>query len=365
MGLFSKKVEAPHDPFFDALLSMTGSDTFAITANQLQNSDVYTAITRISNDLASCMLLSSNKIVEKLFNEQPNNYTDPTTFMNTIAMRLLLYGNTFVEIITSNGTPDSLNVLDNSSVTVLQDDSTNKITYEYTTPRGKVRRISAKSMLHFKINSIDGATGVSPLQSLKDEIMIQRSGNKLLRDFYSNGILGTKVLTIKDAKLNEDAREAIKEKFNEANRSNTSAIILDSDMSISNLTVNTDILKLTNGSNDWISRQIAKAYKLPNFMLGIEDEHSNQDQTRKNYLSDCLRHYMDAITAELAFKWDADFSFDVSNLESLDPKETQAMAIEALQGGILTVNEAREKIGLKKLPDGDQLQPTTNRNEMN
>ncbi|WP_406946611.1 phage portal protein, partial [Lactiplantibacillus plantarum] len=64
---------------------------------------------------------------------------------------------------------------------------------------------------------------------------------------------------------------------------------------ISNLSLNTDVLKLVN-SNDWTTRQIAKAFGLPPERLGVENDHSNQEQSGVQYLQGTLQHYFDSFT---------------------------------------------------------------------
>ena len=125
-------------------------------------------------------------------------------------------------------------------------------------------------------------------------------------------------------------------------------------MEVKSLPLNTDVLKLVN-SNDWTTRQIAKAFGLPPERLGVENEHSNQQQSNVQYLQGTLQHYEDCFTAELNYKLGQDFSFDNSKLLSLDPADQQQMAVDGYVNGLYTRNEARALLNLGPVTNGDNF----------
>ena len=131
-------------------------------------------------------------------------------------------------------------------------------------------------------------------------------------------------------------------------------VVVDDSMDVSNLSLNTDVLKLVN-SNDWTTRQIAKAFGLPVERLGLENEHSNQQQSNLQYLQSTLQHYFDCFTSELSNKFGKDFTFNTDKLLSLDPATIQQQAIDGYNNGLLTRNEARSKLGLPPTSDGDSF----------
>ena len=356
MGLFSKRTTttSAQDPFLEALVSLSSNDPNAyVSASALRNSDIFAAISSIAGDLASNPIKSSSSLYNKMINDHPNELMDGRSFKYALAVEMLLNGNAFAEIDLSSHT---LNFIPNNKLTVQQDDVTQKLTYTYS-PDGRIKRVIASSnILHFKYFTRDGIVGLSPLYALKDEMKIQAAGNRLMTGFFNNGIHGTTVVQVHQADLSSDGKENIRKQFDEATTGNNSlnTIVTDDGMDVKSLPLNTDVLKLVN-SNDWNTRQIAKAFGLPPERLGVENEHSNQQQSNVQYLQGTLQHYEDCFTSELNYKLGQDFSFDNSKLLSLDPSAQQQMAVDGYVNGIYTRNEARALLNLVPVTNGDNF----------
>lgn len=73
------------------------------------------------------------------------------------------------------------------------------------------------------------------------------------------------------------------------------------------------------------------------------------------YLQGSLQKYFDCFTSELSFKLGKDWKFDTSKLLSLDPTTQQNNAIEGYTNGVLTLNEARARIGLPEVDNGNEF----------
>lgn len=337
----------------DALISLSSNDVNTyVSISALRNSDIFAAVNIIASDIASNPIECGTSIYESMLNQKPNKYMDGFHFKYTLALNMLLNGNSFAEIKPNH----TLKFIPNSQMTVTVDDESGQVTYTYS-PNGKTRRnIAPDSILHFRYSTKDGIAGISPLYALKDEQKIQATGNKLLSGFFSQGIHGTTVVKVKQSELSPKAKENIQKRFDSSTTGDNSlnTIIIDDSMDVSNLEINTDILKLVN-SNDWTTKQIAKAFGLDPSRLGVEAVHSNQDQTSAQYLKDTLQHYLDCFTSELSFKFGKKFKFNTNNLLSLDPKEQQEMATEAYTNGVITRNEARQKMGLEPVADGNNF----------
>lgn len=344
--------------FMDALVSMTSSDSATyVGAGALRNADVYTAIRVIASDIASNPIQGTNDKTAKLLNENPNPQMNGFNFKFALAVNLLLNGNAFAEITRDNsGRPTQLNFIKNSEMVVKQDDQSGQVTYNYQPNNLKRRQITPVNMLHFKYFTQDGIVGISPLYALRDQISVQKSGNNLLRGFFQNGVNGTTVLKVHKTDLDAGAKENIREQFEKANTGNNAlrSLVIDDSMDISNLEVNTDVLKFIN-SNDWSSRQIAEAFNIPIERLGVENEHSSNEQSNLLYLQNSLSDYFSVFSSEINSKLAGTYTFNTDKLFSADPATNQDLALKGLQGGLLTVNEARSKIGLAPVDNGDQI----------
>lgn len=342
------------EPFLDALVSLSSNDPNGfVSGSALRNSDIYAAISIIAGDLASNPIKSSSDLYNKMVNDSPNDLMDGRSFKYALAVEMLLNGNSFAEIDRSS---HSLNFIPNNKLTLQQEDTTGELTYTYS-PDGRIKRvISPKNILHFKCFTRDGLVGLSPLFALRDELKIQRAGNRLMASFFNNGIHGTTVVTAHKTDLSPDGKENIRKQFDDATTGDKAlnTIVTDDNMEVKSLPLNTDVLKLVN-SNDWTTRQIAKAFGLPPERLGVENEHSNQQQSNVQYLQGTLQHYEDCFTAELNYKLGQDFSFDNSKLLSLDPADQQQMAVDGYVNGLYTRNEARALLNLGPVTNGDNF----------
>ena len=342
------------EPFLDALVSLSSNDPNGfVSGSVLRNSDIYAAISIIAGDLASNPIKSSSDLYNKMVNNHPNDLMDGRSFKYALAVEMLLNGNSFAEIDLSS---HSLNFIPNNKMTVQQDDTTGELTYTYS-PDGRVKKVIAPSnILHFKYFTRDGLVGLSPLYALKDELKIQETSNQLMASFFNDGIHGTTLVKVNQAELGTQATENIRKKFDEANTGNNAmkTVVVDSSVDVKNLPLNTDVLKLVN-SNDWTTRQIAKTFGLPPERLGVENEHSNQQQSNVQYLQGTLQHYEDCFTAELNYKLGQDFSFDNSKLLSLDPADQQQMAVDGYVNGLYTRNEARALLNLDPVTNGNDF----------
>lgn len=348
MSFFEANKQSTNDPFFDALVSYTETGTSVSSVGALRNSDIFSAINIIASDVASNEVFCDTPLLTKIVNYHPNDYMDGWHFKYALCANMLLNGNAYALIEDAH----TLKFIPNSKIEVLQDDVTGEVFYNYTSDEKKKCQIASDKILHFKYATTDGVIGISPLYSLSDERTIQKTGNRLLKDFFDSGILGTKVLKVHNTSISDEGKRNIASRFEAINKGKTGVIALDEDMDLQNLEINTDILKLVN-SNDWTTKQIAKAFGLPPEKLGVENVHSNQEMSNLQYLQGSLQKYFDCFTSELSFKFGNKWEFDTSKLLSLDPTTKQNNAIQGYVNGILTLNEAREQVGMEKVPNGD------------
>lgn len=368
MAFFKASKATTGDPFLDAVVSIESTEGNFASVTNLRNSDVFTAIKIIASDIASSPLQvvkkgmpqDENEIVH-LMNTKPNSEMDGWHFKFSLAANMLLNGNSFAEIVREDGKVKELHLLPNSSVTVKQDDS-GKVSYQIG---DKKRKKAPEDVLHFKYFTQDGLTGISPLYALKDEVKIQKAGNKTWFSFFTRGVNGTGILKVQKSDLDNNAKTAIREKFEAANGGENSlrTIILDDTMDYKTLEINTDVLKLVN-SSDWTSKQIAKCFGIPVERLGVENIHSSNAQSNLLYLKNTLIHYFNVFTSEMNVKLLSQeglgYRFNTDYLMETDPETMITNTLKQVQGSMLTINEGRAKLGLPPVDGGDRLLASLN-----
>ncbi|MFG3610992.1 phage portal protein [Rummeliibacillus stabekisii] len=359
----------------DVIISGSGSNILSYTnVNAIRNSDVFTAIKIISSDIASSDIeLLDNGLVNKesdlnyLLNVKPNDLMSAYTFKFALTANMLLNGNSFARIIRdSKRNPVRLDFIPMSSMAATTDGM--EIEYQYTDDNGKTMILNQSDVLHFKYFSHNGLTGVSPLYALVNELNIQEAGNKTLLGFFKSGVNGAGILKVKQANLDKKAKTNIREKFEEANagENNVRTIVLDETMEYTPIQINTEILKLVN-SNDWSTRQIAKCFGIPMNRLGIEFTNTSTEAEGIAYLRDSLSHYFNCFSSEMNIKLieyplnrSSKFKFNSDRLLESTPAQMMETMIKGVQGSILMINEARRKMKLPPVPNGDVLLASLN-----
>ncbi|MCI1134518.1 phage portal protein [Enterococcus gallinarum] len=357
------------DPFLDHVVSIQSDDfsTGFTSITAIKNSDVFTAVKIIASDIASSPLqLIKNSMPQpddeliRLLNENPASNVDGWHFKFALAVNMLLNGNSFAYIHRKDdGTVSSLEFIPNSSVTVTQLDD-GSLRYQLG---DKKRKVKAKDMLHFKYFTQDGVTGLSPLYALRDEMKIQKAGNRTWFNFFSKGVNGSGILKVNKSDLDVEAKNAIREKFEAANGSKDGdnalrTIILDETMDYKTLEINTDVLRLIN-SSDWTTKQISKAFGIPSERLGVENVHSSSSQSNLMYIQSTLIHYFNVFSSELDNKLKSDkeenFRFNTDRLLEVDPETKIKNILDQVKGTLITINEGRSKLGLPAIDGGDRL----------
>lgn len=283
---------------FDTVVNFATNSSGTINENSLsKNSDIYSVITQISSDIASTPINTNNKIVGKNLDFH---------FLNKVMIQTLIYGNCYV-------LPKyNFKLVDNASIEIQIDDN-NNVTYLITdNDTNETNTYKSNEVLHFRINPSDnnGLLGVSPLESLNETLAIQDNANNVLNKFYSEGIHGSLILKM-NTTLNSEQKDKVRDKFVDSMNNNLGAIITDDSMDISTLNNNFDgdILKIAQNT-DYLSKQVAKAFSVPNFILGVEDSHSNQDQVQNTYNKALINIYEPIIESELNNKLSGTYSFN-------------------------------------------------------
>lgn len=365
MSFFVQNTNTPlqadsSDAFLDALISLSSDDpSMFVGASALKNSDILAGVNVIAGTIAGSKILCDSPILSKMLNNAPSEHYNAFSFWYSLVANLILNGNSFAEILPNH----NLGLLLNSKMTVKYDSDTGLVKYIYKSDDGTERQIAPDSILHFKILTTNGVSGISPLYGLQDAMQLQKNGDKLLNGFFNNP--STSILKVHKTDLSADAKNAIREKFGKANRNSLGTIVIDDAMDYSTIQIDTGLLKMVNSSN-WAADKIAACLFIPSELLGVENAHSSIEQSLRIMFLQGLSVYLNAITSELTFKLkDYNFKFDTSSVMPADQKEVYSSVYDGVKNGVLTINEARQQLNLPEITNGDNIIVSSNVSSLN
>lgn len=332
----------------------------------LKNSDIFTAITTLSKDIAKLDIrVKENGIykdkdrIEYLLNQAPNKYYNGYQLKNILMMSALLTGKGYIKI--ERNSMQQVQALYHVKTSQVQLKDDNNGYYYEITNNGKTIRVKFEDMICIMPFSVDGINPITALDALRDDMNTQKFSKKFFANFFANGSQAGSVLTMKDGKLSPEARTKIKNEWQQANSGEDQAgkvLVLDETMDFKQLEINTDILNVIN-NNTASTKAIAKAFGLPLSKLGLTDPNTSLQDSLNDYVLNTLGSYMKVITSELNFKlintkeqYNKEFVFDTSSYRTVDWKEHVELINSQLDKGGITLDEYRKQLGYEPIPDG-------------
>ena len=338
-----------------------GTDFTGIKA--FKNSDIFTGVNIIASDIAQSSFkpldnVDLNSNVLQLLNKQPNDTQSHYLFMYALIVNLVLTGNAYALIHRDDEEVTSLEFVQTQNVNVIQDTENGTWCYEVTMPYGSIMyKAKPKDILHFRVSTVDGFLGRSPLLSLQSEVAMQTNGLNILNKFFAKGIFNGGQLKLKGSALNNDAKKQIRQDFESVN-GNGGIMVLDDTQEFTDNPVNTDVLKLIQG-NQFSTKQIAKVLGIPLNRFGMELVNSADSVQNDLYIASTLSTYEQAICDEISMKLGLELELDLSKLIN-DTVEDRLKNI--LSGKtksevekVIKINEARTYLGLTEISEGDRL----------
>ena len=281
-------------------------------SNAMTNSDIYSAVSLISSDVASMQFTSDSNVVNVL--NKPHKFINSFNFWQSVVAQMLLYGNAYVTI---NKSPDGnsllgLELLQDylvSSITV--EDGSTDITYDVKYDDNRPETYySSSEMLHFKLITVGSDEnnrffGSSPLLSLVPELSIQGLSNELTKSTLKNGINQGVAIKVPEAQLDKGAKDTIRDGFIDSTTGENSGkpIVLDASADLDILGISPEVASFLDNVN-WTKTQISKAFGINEAMLnGDGDSQSSIQMVQEQYQKSLMR-YKNAIQYEIALKLD-------------------------------------------------------------
>jgi len=372
---------SPTSPGAWAILSgdtPTPSGELVGHATALQVASVYTCIKVISEAVAPLPF----RVFERMENGRkeaidnpiwyllmvaPNPEMTAYTFKETLTAGLMTTGNCYAEIRRNpSKQPAALYVLHPLLTSAMRDESGKLY---YTTrdgmKAGETRRIEASDILHVKLYSLDGITGMSPITQARNMIGLDIAANKFGSRFFGNGSRPGGVMSTK-SDIDDPTRQEIKESFERGNSGENQGrtAFLYGDWTYTQLGISPEESQFL-GTQNYTRSSICALYQVPPHMAGDLSRlsNANAEQASLTFVSNALTPITSQFENEMLVKLfpstgrnanrffvEADYRQRLKG----DFKSTLDALSSARQWGYMSANEARKSIGLNPIgPEGD------------
>lgn len=373
MGIFyetrSKPIVTQSD---DALLSAFPTQSIPLSLvgynefRALKNSDLWTAVTLLSRDIAKLDIrVKENGVykdkdrLEFLLNKTPNPYMNGYMLKYIVMMNALLTGHGYIHIERKAGQVVSLTHLPTSRVTLQQDGKGDF--YYIVSGNNNSKEYKFNEIIDIKPFTLDGISALRVLDAIEDDMNTQKFTKNFFTKFFANGGQNSGLLKVKDGKLNQEARNKLRDEFVKANAGEDNAgkvLVLDSTLDYEQLEIDASLLDAIN-KNQTPTRAIAKAFQIPLSKFGVELSNTSLKDVNNDYLTNCLGGYMKTWEAELDFKlitnkdnYSKEFKFDSSSFRKIDWDAYIETLNTQLEKGAITHDEYRFDTGREPYANG-------------
>ena len=352
----------------------------------LENSIVYRCINLISNNASATQIkvfsgedeLDNHELISLL--ARPNPLQSGKEYFHSMISYLLISGNSFLLRDKEFGIPKELYLLRPDRVDIKASSSMIPDKYLYKVD-GRViseypvdKLTGASQLKHIKLwNPLDDFYGASPVQTGAYNIDQHNLAGLHNVGLLKNGCTPSAMLKFQpkdetgmSATLTDDQRAQILDdlrfRFEGANNSGR-PLLLEGDFDYVQMGLNPkdmDFLELMNMS----AREIALCFGVPAQLVGIADQtYANVAEARLSLYEETIIPLLDRIESDLnewlAPLYDGDISirYDIDSIPAMAERRRKIYenVNSAVNTGIITRNEARERLGLQPIDGGDTL----------
>lgn len=320
--------------------SLTGGEW--VSAKQaLKNSDLFSIINQLSNDLATVKLTAIRKKTQGII-DNPTNNANRFGFYQSLFAQMLLGGEAFAyRWRNENGADVKWEFLRPSQVSVNTLNYENGLYYNITFDDPKIGaklNVPQNDVLHFRLLSVDGGkTSVSPLAALSRELNIQKASDNLTLNSLKNALNANGILKIKgggllDFKTKQSrSRQAMKQMQG-------GPLVLDDLEEFKPLEIKSNVAQLLSQA-DWTTGQFAKVYGIPENVVGGKGDQQSSLDMSMNVYAKAVARYLRPFVSELSNKLGCDIDFDL--FPAVDPTGSNYIkrVSELVKTGVVARNQ--------------------------
>jgi HK97 family phage portal protein len=298
-----------------------------------------------------------------LFAGKVNRYQNRVEFWESVFLNLHIHGNAYCQIERAGDQIVSLMPLMSAQVEtrLLSDGS---VTYQYENDTNGVTVFSSKSIWHLKLmgNTI---IGLSPLAYQRNTLGIAIAAEKAVSNIYKNGAKPSGVLKL-DRMLTKQQREEVRESFATLTSGNNNRLmVLEKGTDFQAISLSPQDIELLSSRKFQIS-EICRWYGVPSVMVndsnGTSVWGSGIEQIVQGFYKLTLRPLLEKVEASMLVnlmsesdRRNMEVEFDFNALLRSDIKTMFESYKSAVNGSLMTPNEARKELHLPPVEAGDTL----------
>lgn len=347
----------------------------------LQITTVRTCVTVLAESVASlpCIVYEKtdkgrveaiNHPLHYLLGTEPNNEMSAFTFWESLVGANALTGNSYAEIAwRKDNNVGELYPL-NPLMTEPHRQLDGKIIYrtKQGTKDGQWRYIDAENILHFRLFSLDGLKGLSPVGLMRQALGLTRAAEKFGARFFGNGSKPGGVLSGPpniDEKQIEDARLSWEAAQGASNQGRTA--VLPGEWKYMQIGLSPEDSQFL-ATRMFQRGDLAAGFRVPAHMAGDTSKISNSsyEQMNMSFVNDTLRPIIVRIEAELNRKLFHQVgrkagmffaSFNIAERLRADHETTVSGIALGRQWSLMSVDEGRVALGMNPIGDNTRLAP--------
>jgi HK97 family phage portal protein len=301
--------------------------------------------------------------LSKLLSGKVNRWQTRQEFFETLTYQLVLLGNNYAAV-QRNKAKEIISIvpLMSEQMEVTLEESGARV-YRYQNGKD-INFYSEDTIWHNKLFG-NGIIGLSPLAYARNSIGIASAAEDSVSKIYRNGGKPSGILTI-DKVLKPEQRKAIKDNFSELSEGNTDRLfVLEAGMDYKQVSLSPQDIELL-ASRRFQIEDICRFFGVPSVLVNDTSAGttwgSGIQQIVQGFYKLGLRPYLERYEASMKAalltpeeRLTIDIEFDFNALLRPDQAERIKMYKDAVQGGVMTPNEARAQEGWAAKEGGDSL----------
>lgn len=366
MGLFKRKEQRSFFPETNTYVA--GAMLFDCETNPT----VSKCVDKISNTLATLPInlyihtkdgkkLAVGHTLFRLL-EHPAFEETPTLFYSTLIRQILLKGNAYIHLgRNSKGEIVNFALVDPTLVRVVRDNNFKKL-FEIS---GKV--YTEREILHIPYigKGYNGTIGFSPVQIHRDLINIDNKLLNYINTYFDNSLGQRYAIELGQAYQTREMDKSYASvlpfinKFVSGASNAGKVMITPPDSKLSKIDQTSNVQAQLDSLLNMIENQIIGAFGIPAEIINSNANKYDSLETRQNdFLSNCVQPLGDHICQSFMKLLDPEESryfveYDYKHMLKTDTKSTVDYLRAEVQSGLLSVNEARSKLGMSSIEDGN------------